>query len=159
MAPFGTVPSAHDDVIKWKHFRFTGLCEGNPLVTRGFPQQGPVTQSFDIFFDQRPNKRLSKQSRRRWSETPSHSLWRRCKEARWFFSSHHSIRDWQLKVLELLQITKFGDAFKWRLQSPLNEMLSCLDLLETLERCDNIELIMPYYFPPNHQREWNDTWL
>ena len=52
------------------------LCEGKPPVTGGFPSQRPVTQSFDVFFDQRPNKRPSKQSRRRRIETPSRSLWR-----------------------------------------------------------------------------------
>ena len=35
------------------------LCEGNPLVTGGFPSQRPVTWSFDVFFDLRFNKRLS----------------------------------------------------------------------------------------------------
>ena len=43
-----------------------------------FPSQSPVTRSFDVFFDQRLNKRLSKQSRRRWFETTSRSLWRHC---------------------------------------------------------------------------------
>ena len=50
-------------------------------VTGPFPSQRPVTQSFDVFSDLRLNKRLSKQSwqsRRRWFETPSHSLWRHC---------------------------------------------------------------------------------
>ena len=65
----------HDDVIKWKH---TGLCEGNPPVTGGFPSQRAVTRSFDVFFDPRLKKRLSKQSRRRWLDTPSPSLWRHC---------------------------------------------------------------------------------
>ena len=37
---------------------------------------GPVTWSFDVFFDLRPNKRLNKQSWGWWSETPSSSLWR-----------------------------------------------------------------------------------
>ena len=54
------------------------LCEGNPPVTGGFPSQRPVTRSFDVFFDLHLNKRLSKQSRRRWFETPSHTLWRHC---------------------------------------------------------------------------------
>ena len=49
------------------------LCEGKPPV---FPSQSPVTWSFDVFFDLRLNKRLGKQSRRRWFETPSRSLWR-----------------------------------------------------------------------------------
>ena len=46
------------------------LCEGNPSVTGGFPSQRPVTRSFHVFFDLRLNKRLSKQSRGRWFETP-----------------------------------------------------------------------------------------
>ena len=37
----------------------------------------PVTWSFDVFFDLSLNKRLSKQSKPRWFETPSRSLWRR----------------------------------------------------------------------------------
>ena len=40
------------------------ICEGNPPVTGGFPSQRPVTRSFDVFFDLRLDKRLSKQSRR-----------------------------------------------------------------------------------------------
>ena len=51
------------------------LCEGNPPVTGGFPSQSPVTQNFDVFFDLRLNKLLSKQSRRWWFETLSRSLW------------------------------------------------------------------------------------
>ena len=35
-----------------------------------------MTRSFEVFFDLRPNKRLSKQSWGWWSETPSSSLWR-----------------------------------------------------------------------------------
>ena len=38
------------------------LCAGNSPVTGEFPAQRPVTQSFDVFFDQRQNKRLSKHS-------------------------------------------------------------------------------------------------
>ena len=63
----------------WRHRMETfsvllGLC----AVTGEFPAKRPVTQSFDVFFDLRLNKRLSKWSRRRWFETPSHSLWRHC---------------------------------------------------------------------------------
>ena len=54
------------------------LCEGNSLVTGGFLWQRPVTRSFDGFFDLRLNKRLNKQSRRRWFETLSRSLCRHC---------------------------------------------------------------------------------
>ena len=44
---------------------FTALlavCEGNSPVPGEFPTQRPVTRIFDVFFDLRLNKRLSKQS-------------------------------------------------------------------------------------------------
>ena len=40
------------------------ICAGNSPVTGEFPAQRPVTRSYDVFFDLRLNKRLSKQS---WS--------------------------------------------------------------------------------------------
>ena len=43
----------------------------NSPVNDEFPSQRPVTRSFHVFFDQRLNKRLSKQSNRRWFWTPS----------------------------------------------------------------------------------------
>ena len=52
------------------------LCAGNSPVTGEFPSQRPVTRSFDVFFDLRLNKRLSKQSWGWWLETPSPPLWR-----------------------------------------------------------------------------------
>ena len=36
------------------------LCEGDSPVTGEFPSQKPVTHSFDIFFQLRLNKRLTK---------------------------------------------------------------------------------------------------
>ena len=50
------------------------LCAGNSPVIGEFLSQRPVTRSFD-FFDPCLNKRLSKQSRRRWFEKPSCALW------------------------------------------------------------------------------------
>ena len=52
------------------------ICAGNSPVPGEFPAQRPVTRSFDVFFDLRLNKRLSKQSRGWWFETPSPPLWR-----------------------------------------------------------------------------------
>ena len=49
------------------------LCAGNSPVTREFPVQRPVTRSFDVFFDLRPNKQLSKKSRDWWIETQWHT--------------------------------------------------------------------------------------
>ena len=56
------------------------LCAGNSPVTDEFPAQWPVTRSFDVFFDLRLNKRLSKQSQGWWFETLSWSLWRQSNE-------------------------------------------------------------------------------
>ena len=49
---------------------------GNSPVPGEFPAQRPVTRSFDVFFDLRLNKRLSKQSWDWWFETLSRPLWR-----------------------------------------------------------------------------------
>ena len=57
-------------------FRVTGHLWGNSPVPGEFPTQRPVTRSFDVFFDLRLNKRLSKQSWGWWFETLSRSLWR-----------------------------------------------------------------------------------
>ena len=67
----------HDDIIKRETFSASlTLLAANSSVTGEFPPLRPVTRSFDVFFDLRLNKRLSKQSRRRWFETKSRSLWR-----------------------------------------------------------------------------------
>ena len=65
----------------WRHHMETfsallAICVGNSPVPGEFPTQRPVTRSFDVFFDLRLNKRLSKQSWGWWFETPSWSLWR-----------------------------------------------------------------------------------
>ena len=59
-------------------FRVTGPLCGEFTGPCAFPAQRPVTRSFDIFFDLRLNKRLSKQSWGWWFETPPWSLWRHC---------------------------------------------------------------------------------
>ena len=56
------------------------LCAGNSAGTVEFPSKVSVTQSFDIFFHLRLNKRLSKQSQGWWFETPSYPLWRHCND-------------------------------------------------------------------------------
>ena len=65
----------------WRHQMETfsallALCAGNSPVPGEFPTQRPVTRSFDVYFDLRPNKRLGKQSWGWWFQTLSWSLWR-----------------------------------------------------------------------------------
>ena len=69
--PFWIIPSAW-----WRHQMETFsallvICAGNSPVTGEFPAQRPALLSFDVFFDLRLNKRLSKQSCGWWFETPS----------------------------------------------------------------------------------------
>ena len=52
------------------------ICAGNSPVPGEFPTQRPVTRSFDVYFDLRPNERLRKPSLRWWFETLSPPLWR-----------------------------------------------------------------------------------
>ena len=61
-------------------FRVTGPLCGEFTGHGEFPSQRPVTRIFDVFFDLRLNKRLSKQPWGWWFETPSRSLWRHCNE-------------------------------------------------------------------------------
>ena len=79
---------------------------------KGLPQQRPVTRSFNVFFDLRQNKRLSKQSRPRWFETPSRSLWRHCNVTQgkyhpswrftlFLFHIHRSIPSWYETIVKI----------------------------------------------------------
>ena len=52
-------------------FRVTGPLCGEFTGPGEFPTQRPVTRSFDVFFDLRLNKQLSKQPWGWWFETPS----------------------------------------------------------------------------------------
>ena len=60
-------------------FRITGPLWENLPFTVNSPHKGQW-RGFDVFFDLRLNKRLSKQPRQWWFESPSHSLWPQCKE-------------------------------------------------------------------------------
>ena len=78
-----TLRHAHGQFSWWRHLMETfsallAICAGNSPVTGEFPAQRPVTRGFDIFFDLRLNKRLSKQLWGWWFDTPSRPLWRHC---------------------------------------------------------------------------------
>ena len=80
----------------WRHQMETfsallAICAGKSPAISEFPSQRPVTRNFDVFFDLRLNKRLSKQSWGWWFETPSHPLWRHCNDSVEFTQYIHSI--------------------------------------------------------------------
>ena len=67
------------------------ICAGNSPVPSEFSAQRPVTRSFDVFFDLRLNKRLSKQSWGWWFATLPCPSWRHCNGSRpwsWMIDSH-----------------------------------------------------------------------
>ena len=61
-------------------FRVTGPLCGEFTGPGEFPAPRPVTRSFDVFFDLRLNKWLSKQPWGWWFETPPWSLWCHCND-------------------------------------------------------------------------------
>ena len=70
-------------ILWWRHqmeifSALLAICAGNSQVTGEFPAQRPVIGSFDVFFDLRLNKPLSKQSWGWWFETPLRPWWRHC---------------------------------------------------------------------------------
>ena len=75
ISAYGISHKYHDDVFKWNYFSRYWPLWGESV---GFPSQWPVTRSFDVFFGLGLNKRLGKQSKRRWFEKSSRSLWRHC---------------------------------------------------------------------------------
>ena len=61
--------------------------------------QRPVTRNFGDFFDLCLNKRLSKQSTRRWFETPSRLFWSHCNENGISIGSmEHDMYPWNIRV-------------------------------------------------------------
>ena len=87
----------------WRHQMKTfsallALCTGTSPVTDEFASQRPVTRRFDVSFDLRLNKRLSKQSWGWWFETPSPPLWRHCNDATAYHPRQHTLNGRNLKV-------------------------------------------------------------
>ena len=75
------------------------ICAGNSQVPGEFAAQRPMTRSFDVFFDSRLNKQLSKQSWGWWFETLSRPLWRHCNVA--MYTGRNSRRyafDWSVPM-------------------------------------------------------------
>ena len=120
---------SHDDVIKWKHFpRYWPFVRGIHRSPVNSPHKRPVTRSFDIYFDLRLNKRLSKQSRCWWLETPSRSLWRHRNvyvKSCYNWSSHNETWSHFRSILVISIIPNYCDAkwASWRLRSQITTHL------------------------------------
>ena len=84
-----------------------------------FPAQRPVTRSFDVFFDMRLNKRLSKQSWGWWFEKLSRPLWRHCNVLNnpgvhsWFFGVRMAIKLFSFDFNNICCIYVFYQHIGW----------------------------------------------
>ena len=65
-------------------------------------------RSFDVFFDLRLNKRLSKQSCGWWFATPSRSLWRHCNSDKKISKRNNSILQLALAPSHYLKSIEYG---------------------------------------------------
>ena len=92
------------------------ICWGNSPVPGEFPAQRPVRRSFDVFFNLRLNKQLSKQSWGWWFEMLSHPLWRHC-NAQTLSVTHEHERG-QRRYWTLCHL---GIALSWMPQNFTNE--------------------------------------
>ena len=88
-----------DDVIM--------LC-GEFTGPRWIPHKIPVTRSFDVFFDLRLNKRLSKQCWGWWFETLSRPLWRHRNVSGWPLFSDVTCNLWRQTHIVLRCIYSWG---------------------------------------------------
>ena len=133
----------------WRHqmeafFALLAISAGNSPVTGEFPAQRPVKRSFDVFFDLRTNKRLSKQWWGWWFETPSSPLWRHCND----------YVPWVVKDLIWLAIRNMRTVVWW-----LSNICSYLLYIDCLTYCgldESIGILLTVSFPPSaaYMRHW-----
>ena len=95
------------------------ICVGNSPA----PTQRPVTRSFDVFFDLRLNKRLSKHCWGWWFGMPSCPLWRHCN------MEHHYPDDWPI-IIGHVALSPVTTTVSWTpvLSQCLYPKLTCDDI-------------------------------
>ena len=107
-----------EDFTWWRHQMETfsallAICAENSPVPGEYPTQRPVARSFDVYFDLRPDKLLSKQSWGWWSETLSHSLWRHRNEW-WALILYMYITDMHASVVVARTVMRYFGMTFWR---------------------------------------------
>ena len=102
------------------------ICAGNSPVAGEFSAQRPVTRSFDVFFDLRLNKLLSKQSSGWWFNTLSRPLWRHCNVFRVVINSVDAIR-WK-------SLLNSKDWLRWELGTIRQQAITWANAVQDLYR-------------------------
>ena len=144
-------------------FRVTGLLCGEFTGYRWIPAQRPVTRSFDVFFDLRLNKRLNKQSRGWWFETPSSPLWRHCNDNRInssFLGGQHRLSMIQVFNHGLLVLTE-NPAWRRVFEIKTRRRPRCFDGKSTTPKCwvfsQAKHPICPGALDHIHSKEWKKS--
>ena len=136
---FRLSPLLHIRIPWWRHQMetYSLLLWRKPPVSGEFPSQRLVTRSFDVFFDLRLNKRLSKQSRRPWFDTQSRSLWRRC-NVRYKYNKY--------SIKKSLGISNYVDIIwpPWRLRSTCSG----------IQQIQYWSSVVPFYVDSHHKGQW-----
>ena len=123
------------------------ICAGNSPVPGEFSTQRPVTRSFDVFFDMRQNKRLSKQWWGWWFETLSRQLWRHLNRPKYGDVSRRFV-GWEPRAKLLYSDVTWSP---WRLKSP-----TVLYFVQRLHQTWNKETIKTSHYKPfvSRIKEW-----
>ena len=151
----------------WRHQMETfsallAICAENSPVPGEFPTQRPVTRSFDVHFDLRPNKRLSKQSLGWWFETLSPPLWRHRNGGymmgHWLGVTNQFkqllICSWLLIVIAYIDSTRASPAVIQMKKLPtacISEVVEILPVLPMTKMTFLFECIRRTYTTPNMQ--------
>ena len=141
----------------WRHQMKTmsallDLCVGNSPVTGEFPSQRPVTRSFDVFFDLRLNKRLSKQSWGWWFETPSCPCDATVMILGWLTSSYLTSTRYMQLLLSRSIITRLGCDWHKLMMSYISIAYKCPKAMASAEKasdCCEIVLFFSQHSPRN----------
>ena len=105
----------------WRHQMETfsallAICAENSPVPGEFSTQRPVTRSFDVYFDLRPNKGLSKQLWGWWFETQSCPLWRHRNVL------HNNVSTFNVIPKSLSIISHYGDVIMGAIASQITSI-------------------------------------
>ena len=109
-----------------------------------FPTQRPVTRSFDVSFELRLNKRLSKQPWGWWFETPPWSLWRQCNANVWLPERSPAPALWCIVMYDLLRALVHLHLMSWSGRQPSKHGVNQNTKLHEFELN---QIILLYYQP------------
>ena len=127
------------------------ICVGNSPVLGEFPTQRPVTRSFDVYFELRPNKRLNKQWWG-WSfEMQSRPLWRHRnvvaeKTGGWPWKSQGVLWGLVARPLVLIFMWLYSSISMFQYRVGVFSVISPQSISKHLKVWGRMHKLLPFYF-------------